>query len=277
MVARKRLSGAPDRPVSLRVHATREFGDTVPQLPALAPYALALSDYHAGFETATLTLRSSLGEMDELRAALFFRGPADFFPFEAYALDLCRGRTLDVGAGTGIHSLDLQARGIDVTALEILPELIEIQRALGVRRRVQADFKTWADDRFDTVLMLMNGIGPVGTLDGLDGFFAHAHGLVEPGGQLLVDSGEAIVVGEPDPRDAARWPATDAGYAGEAWIELEYHERRGAPFRELYVDMSTLAAHAARADWSCDVVFEGEEGGYLARLTPLESRGGVGA
>jgi SAM-dependent methyltransferase len=276
-MARKRLSGALDSPISLGVHATKGFGDTAQPLPALAPYALALSDFHAGVEKATLTLWSNLGEVDELPATLFFRRRADFFPFETYALELCHGRTLDAGAGTGIHSLELQARRIEVTALEILPELIEIQRVLGVRRRLQADFRVWSGDCFDTVLMLMNGIGPVGTLTGLDSFLAHAHRLVRPGGQLLVDSGEAIVVGEPDPRDAARWPPTEAGYTGEAWIELEYRGLRGAPFRELYVDMSTFAARAERAAWSFDVVFEGEAGSYLARLTPLESGGGGGA
>ena len=260
------------------VHATNDSGGADGCLPPLAPYARALSDFHAGAETATLTLRSSLGEVDELPAAPFFRQPEEFFPFETYALELCQGRTLDIGAGTGVHSLELQTRGIEVTALDILPELSEIQRSRGVRRRIRADFRIWVGDRFDTVLMLMNGIGPVGTLSGLDGFLMHAHRLVTPGGQLLVDSGEAIVVGDPDPLDAARWPPTDAGYAGEAWIELEYSGHRGAPFRELYVDMGTLAGRAERAAWRCDIVFEGELGGYVARLTPLgrAGEGGIG-
>lgn len=245
------------------------LGESGSRLAPLAPYARALLDFHAGIETATIVLRSSLGELDELPAALFFRQPDDFFPFETYALELCRGRTLDAGAGIGIHTLQLQARGFDVTALELLPELIEIQRSLGVRRRVRADFTTWTGDRFDTVLMLMNGIGPVGTLAGLGEFLVHAHRLVAPGGQLLVDSGEAIRVGQVDARDAARWPRTDSGYEGEAWIELEYCGHRGRPFRELYVDMDTLAAYAERAAWRCDVVFEGESAGYLARLAAV--------
>lgn len=250
-----------------RSNAGARHRGTGARLAPLAPYARALLDFHAGVQTATLTLRSSLGELDELPAALFFRRPADFFPFETYALELCRGRTLDAGAGTGIHSLELQARGMEVTALELLPELIEIQRGRGVRRWICADLKTWAGERYDTVLMLMNGIGPVGTLTGLDAFLVHAHRLVAPGGQVLVDSGEAIRCGKVDPRDAARWPPTDSGYPGEAWIELEYAGQWGAPFRELYVDMHTLAAHAERSSWNCDVVFEAEAGGYLARLT----------
>jgi SAM-dependent methyltransferase len=202
-------------------------------------------------------------------AALFFREGPDLFPFEIYALELCRGRVLDVGAGTGVHSLELQARGFDVTAIEIQPELVAIQRDRGVQRRVCADFTTWAEDRFDTVLMLMNGIGPVGTLAGLDRYLEHAHDLVTPGGQILVDSGEAIVVGRVAAEDAVRWPPTEAAYVGEAWIELEYRGERGLPFRELYADMATLDAHARRASWACDIVFEGESGGYLARLAEL--------
>lgn len=276
-----RVSVARDALVSFRVSTTKDcgqddFGDFRERIAPLAPYAHALTDFHAGVRTATLTLRSSLGEVDELPAAIFFRRAADFFPFESYALELCQGRTLDAGAGTGIHSLELQARGTDVTALEILPELVEIQRALGVRRRLQADFKTWAGDRFDTVLMLMNGIGPVGTLAGLMRFLVHAHRLIAPGGQLLVDSGEAIVVGTPDPRDAARWPPTDAGYPGEAWIELEYRGQRGAPFRELYVDLGTFTSYAERTGWSCDILFEGESGSYLARLSAASRAGSDG-
>lgn len=256
------------------MHATddsgaQDAGGAGAWLAPLEPYARALTDFHTGVEAATLTLRSSLGEADEIPASIFFRRPADFFPFETYALELCRGRTLDVGAGTGVHSLELQIRGFDVTALEILPELVEIQRSRGVRRRILADFRTWAGDRFDTVLMLMNGIGPVGTLTGLDEFLIHAHRLVAPGGQLLVDSGEAIPAGAVDPADAARWPRTAAGYAGEAWIELAYRGRRGAPFRELYVDADTFAARAERAGWSCDIAFEGELDGYLARLAAV--------
>ncbi len=269
-MARKSLSDSLHGDLSCGVKDesdTNGSHDTGRRLPALAPAARALSAFHAGDETAALTLRSSLGESDAIPVALFFREEADFFPFEIYALELCRGRTLDVGAGTGVHSLELQARGFEVTAIEILPELVDIQRDRGVRRRVCSDFTRWADERFDTVLMLMNGIGPVGTLDGLDRYLAHAHRLVSPGGQLLVDSGEAIVVGEVDPADAARWPPTDAGYVGEAWIELEYGGEWGTPFRELYVDMATLGASAKRASWSCDIVFESEAGGYLARLT----------
>ncbi|MGH7539813.1 MAG: class I SAM-dependent methyltransferase, partial [Gemmatimonadota bacterium] len=210
------------------------------------------------------------GEDDELPAGFFFRAPADFLPFERFALELARGRVADLGAGTGVHALALQARGFDVTAVEILEPLVHLQRARGVRRSVVADFRTWSGERFDTVLMLMNGFGPAETLAGLDRLLRHLHDLVAPGGILVADSGEAVPVGEVDPTDAARWPPTADGYAGEAWIELEYGGRRGAPFRELYVDLETLSARARGEGWACDVAFEAEAGSYLAHLRSLD-------
>lgn len=235
------------------------------RLEALAPYAEALSDHHAGAEDVRLRLWSSLGEDDEIPASVFFRSSDDLFPFEVHALELCHGSVLDLGAGTGVHSLELQRRGFDVTTVELVPELVEIQRARGVRRAIQGDLATWAGERFDTVLLLMNGIGPTRTLRGLERFLVHARALAAPGGQILFDSGEAQVEGPVDPADAARWPPTDDGYAGEAWIELGYGGRRGPPFRELYADAEAAAERASRTGWSFSVAFEGE-GSYLARL-----------
>lgn len=281
--------------------------DTVP----LAPYARALRDHQRGATGATLTVHSSLGEHAELPVAFFFRGPEELLPFEATALALARGRVLDAGAGAGAHALALQRRGLAVTAVDILPEAVEVMRERGVGDARVADFlepdespggssgdPPLAGERFDTVLLLMNGIGPVGTLDGLDRFLGRAAELLRPGGQLLVDSGEAL----PEPgEDGWEWPAggsgggdrapvggaEDAGgsrgddggagggtrgsgegpYPGEAWIRLEYRGEIGAPFRELYVDVDGFRDRARRAGWRVDLPFQDERGAFLARLT----------
>ena len=236
-------------------------------LESLEPHGRALLDYFAGEHDAMLRLRSSMGEDDEIPVAVFFREPDEFFPFETYAMELCRGRVLDAGAGTGVHSLVLQERGFDVTAVEILPQAIEILRRRGVENVVEGDMFALEPGLFDTVIMLMNGIGPVGTLAGLDPFLDRAKALVAPGGQILVDSAAPVVHDAVVVPAAGAWPPPTAdGYPGEAWIELEYRGAVGAPFRELYVDAGTLAARAERAGWQCTIAFGDAEGGYLARL-----------
>jgi 2-polyprenyl-3-methyl-5-hydroxy-6-metoxy-1,4-benzoquinol methylase len=86
----------------------------------------------AGDQAATLVVHSSLGESDDLPVQIFFRGEGDLFSFEEAALELCRGRVLDAGAGTGVHALELQKRGFEVRAIDVLPEAVAIMRGRGV-------------------------------------------------------------------------------------------------------------------------------------------------
>lgn len=230
------------------------------------PHGRALRDFFAGDRNASIVVHSSLGEHEELPVAVFFRAPEDFFPFERAALPLCRGRVLDIGAGTGVHTLYLQEQGFEVCAIDVIPEAVEIMRAAGVRDARLADVWAFEDEPFDTILMMMNGIGILGTLEGLDRFLRQVGRLLKPDGQIVLDSGPAHVVGEPDDAAVEVGISGDAAYHGEAWITLEYRGQRGPPFRELYADSETLIRHAAAAGFQCDLVFRDELGGYVARL-----------
>jgi SAM-dependent methyltransferase len=231
------------------------------------PHARALRDYFDGDTDATLVLHSSLGEHEEFPVSVFFREPEEFFAFERAALALSRGRVLDVGAGTGVHALYLQTRGQDVCAIDVLPEAVAIMQARGVHDARLADIWTFDAGPFDTILMMMNGIGVLGTLQGLNRFLEDVPRLLKRGGQVLLDSGPGRVVGDSG-EPAVELPLGDqGGYYGEAWIELEYRGEKGPPFRELYADSDTLARHAEAAGWECEIVFRDELGGYVARLT----------
>lgn len=238
----------------------------------LEPYGRALMDYHRGDHDAFLTLHSTLGEHDRLPVEVFFRGPEDLFPFERRALDLCRGRVLDIGAGTGVHSLILQERGLEVRALEVVPEAVEILRDRGVRDVVEKDVFEMDGGRFDTLLMMMDGIGPVGTLEGLGRFLDHARSLISRGGQILLDSAEPRRSDDSvDPKlEELSLPEDEDGYRGEAWIQLEYLGMVAPPFRELYLGEEMLAERAREADWACSFVHRDEHGSYAAQLIPAD-------
>lgn len=237
----------------------------------LRPYASALADYMAGDEAASLVVHSSLGECDELPVEIFFRAEEAFFPAEQAALELCRGRVLDAGAGTGLHAIQLQKRGFQVRAIDVLEEAVAIMEARGVIDAACADMFELEDERFDTLLMLMNGIGPVGWIAGLPRFFAAARRLIAPDGQVLVDSGEAMICEPPAGAPELEWPATTPdAYRGEAWIRLEYRGVIGPPFRELYLGAEEMMAHAALCGWRCDIAFMDDSGAYLACLRPAD-------
>lgn len=71
------------------------------------------------------------------------------------AAGLKRPRTvLDLGGGTGAHSLAMQEMGFDVTLLDYSQVAVETARAAGVHRAIQADFfaNPLAGEQFDLVL-----------------------------------------------------------------------------------------------------------------------------
>src|SRR4029079_11552180 len=108
-----------------------------------------------------------------------------------------RGR--GVGPGSGCHTLALQERGLEVTAIEILPEMVDILKQRGVRDARRATWMDLLDEPFDTVLMMMNGLGLSETLPGLRRFFRRARRLVKPYGPVL--GGSKHVQGRREARD----------------------------------------------------------------------------
>ena len=233
---------------------------------SMTPQGLALKAYFEGDKAAQLTVRRDDGLEYALPVSHFFRAPAEFTPLETAALERCRGRVLDIGAGSGLHSLELQARGLAVTALEISPEAVAVMARRGVRDARCADIFRFQEAPFDTLLMLGHGIGITENLAGLDRFLELTRRLLALGGRLLLDSTD--VRRTDDPRHLAYHEANrSAGrYVGEIRIQLDFGGRKGPFCGWLHVDPETLAERAAQAGWSCEVVLDEPAWGYLACL-----------
>lgn len=130
------------------------------------PMGQAIADYAAhGQARRPLMVTSYMFDDDEMPVATLFRTEASMPRIELEALRRCRGHVLDVGAGAGCHTLALEARGLQVTSIDISPLSTQVRTERGAHDARCADF--FADDfgrRFDTVLLLMNGLGMAGTL-----------------------------------------------------------------------------------------------------------------
>ncbi|MCC8410055.1 class I SAM-dependent methyltransferase [Mucilaginibacter sp. UR6-1] len=219
----------------------------------------AIHNYYHGDKTSKLWIYNRYGPREEMPVKTYFRGEDDMPDLEWCALNRCEGTVLDIGAGAGSHSLVLQQWGTEVTALEISPLAAEVITGRGVRNVLQADIFTYADRKFDTLLLLMNGIGLAASLDGMRRFLRHAKTLLNDGGQLLFDSSDVSYLyadGLPDD-----------GYYGEIWYQYAYKGQRTDWFSWLYVDEQTMLKIAAEEGWNTEVIFEDEYGQYLTRLT----------
>ncbi|MBU0520177.1 class I SAM-dependent methyltransferase [bacterium] len=239
-------------------------------LAALKPQALAILDYWEGDVNALLHMHSDDGEVMSVPASYYFREHQGWPMVEQTAVDLCRGRVLDAGAGTGCHSLVLQQRGLDVTAIDILPECVQVMRERGVVNAVLADVFRYQDEPLDTILMLMNGIGFVQDLKGMERLLSGIGRLLKPGGQLLFDSSDGRHDVKPEDPKSIEIDLDKSPYFGEVELWLEYRGIIGENFKWLYVDTDTLTLIANRCGWSTNIIEMDEEGLYLAQLTKSE-------
>lgn len=222
----------------------------------------ALRRYRNGDTTATLVMRTDVGGTEDVPVSLFFRAPEDMGPVESAALERASGRVMDLGAGPGAHAIPLTRAGLRVTAAEVLPEAREALRAGGVEDVRAGGLEALApDERFDTVLVLMNGLGLAGSLDQLGPFLSALAAHLTDGGQILADS--------TDPRE---WDdVSDGRYPGEVHMQLGFGDAWGDPFPFLFVDADTLRTNAAAVGMESTVVAADEDGRYLARITPART------
>lgn len=228
------------------------------------PMGRAIADYHKAGTADRLRVFSPMFEEDEIPLATLFRRYEDMPLIERKALDMAKGKTLDVGAGAGCHSLVLQEKGIKVTAIDISPLSVETLKERGIKNVFEQDFFA-LEGKYDTILMLMNGIGIVGTMERMPEFFRHIDNILAPGGQVLCDSSDISYAFE-DEDGIIEYPDT-VGYYGELSFRMQYKDTIGEPFDWLYIDADTLKEQAARNGYNVEVVAEGEHYDYLARIT----------
>jgi len=235
------------------------------------PLERALEAFQRGDSEATLTVHHELGGPDPLPVSHFFRGESEMPDLEIRALDLCRGRVLDLGAGVGGHALELQRRGLEVVAADVLPAAVRIMEARGVLRPIRLNWETAElQPEWDTIILLMNGPGIAGTLEGLGRFLETVAQGLATGGQVLLDSTVLPEMEQAAERDEWGVPVDkDGRYPGELHYQLEFEGIRGEPFPHLFVDPGTLAHVARQAGLvTVEVLDRDEEGRYLARLAP---------
>lgn len=225
----------------------------------------ALLDFHNGNYTADIITFSSLEEKDVMPLPYLFRDYGQMPELEKKALALCKGTVLDIGCGAGNHSLYLQNEGFKVSCLDHSKGAIAVCENRGIRNSYHGSIFDFEDGRFDTLLLLMNGIGISGQLKNIDVFLNKLKSLLNKGGQIILDSSDIIYMFESD-EDGGYWIPEDVAYYGEVRFTMKYKKLKGDEFPWLYLDFNTLQRAAMFNGFTCELVFEGEHYDYLARL-----------
>ena len=230
------------------------------------PMGTAIADYFKRHKADRLRVFSSQFDEDEIPVEELFRTEKQMPLLERTALQMATGRILDVGAGSGCHSLTLQEAGKEVHAIDISPLSVEVMKQRGVRSVSQTNlFNEQFADEYDTILMLMNSSGIIGKLENLPDFFRKMKLLLRPGGCVLMDSSNLSYLFEEEDGSIVINLAGD--YYGEVDFQMQYKNVKGDSFDWLYIDFQTLSIYAAENGFKAELVKEGTHYDYLAKLS----------
>lgn len=231
--------------------------------PEKDPMGMAIWEYYKTGICDRLWQLSSTGD-EEIELPYLFRSYDQMPEVDRMALDMAEGRILDVGAGAGCHSLELQNRGKMVTAIDISPLSCATMRERGIKDVRNIDFfDRELEGSFDTILMLMNGSGLVGKLKELPSLFYRLAELLSDSGCCITDIYDIRHLYED--QDAVN--NSNRPYYGEIDLCLKYRDTVGSPFYWLYTDFETFHRIADECGMNCTLLMEGPMHNYLVKLT----------
>ncbi|MDI1318110.1 class I SAM-dependent methyltransferase [Flavobacterium sp.] len=227
-------------------------------------FGKAILDYQTNNSPEDLVTETNISEADEMSVDYLFRSFDEMPKLEQKALQLAKGKILDVGCGAGSHGLYLQQKGLDVTAIDISPNAIEACRLRGLKDARVQNILELKNEKFDTILLLMNGTGIFGTLAATSSYLQKLKSVLNPNGQILIDSSDIIYMFDQDEEGSYLVPAD--GYYGELTFTVSYKNETEDTFPWLYMDYNTLQNAAHANDLQCELILEGDHFDYLARI-----------
>jgi len=224
----------------------------------------ALLDYYHGNYSEDIITETNISEEDELPLPYLFRSFEEMPKVEKIALASTMGKTLDVGCGSGIHSLFLQEKGLDVKGIDTSPGAIEVCKLRGLKQAENIDLLQIKDEKFDTILLLMNGTGIFQTLENISKYLQHLKTLLNEDGQILIDSSDLRYMYDSTEDGGIIVPADR--YYGQLEYSMKYKGMESKPFKWLYLDENLFENICAENNLNFEVIARGENFDYLARI-----------
>lgn len=226
------------------------------------PIGQAIKHFVLTKQSTDIIVSSDLCDDDVIPTEQLLRSRKEMPKLEKLALKRCEGKVLDIGAGAGAHAKVLMKEGFDVTALEPSLGAVEYMQAQGINT-VRGIIQKYSEEKYDTLLLLMNGIGLAGKLENLESFLVHLKSLLNPGGRILCDSTDIMYLYEDE--DGSLWVDLNAEYYGNFKFQMKYQDHQTEWFDWLYVDYIKLKSIAEKVGFEVEFIYE-EEDQYLVQL-----------
>ena len=199
---------------------------------------------------------------------------AYFAPYEQWpnhqkeALKYVHGRVLDIGCGAGRHTLYLQERGLEVTAVDNSPKAIEVCRLRGVKdARILPITKISRHiEPFDSIIMMGNNFGLFANPQRAKRLLRRFHNLTFPGGTLITETSDPYQTEHPDHLAYHEFNRQRGRMSGQIRLRVRHRTYKSPWIDYLMVSKNEMKAIVAETGWHIERFIDSDTSMYIAVL-----------
>lgn len=233
-------------------------------------YGKAIQDYHEHGEGFEIVERDDGFIAPSGGPEMYFSESDDWGAHLHAGLDHLQGRVLDVGCGAGRHALYAQREGHDVVGIDVSPGAIDVSRDRGVESVRECDVADVADefeaDTVETVLMLGNNFGLVGTADTAPEVLAAMATVTTDEGRIVAESRDIYENVDEYHRSYHEKNRERGRLPGALRIRTRYKTHTTEWFDYLLVSPEEMDDVLDETVWTRTETYRGEAGQYVAVL-----------
>ncbi|MCH2233753.1 MAG: class I SAM-dependent methyltransferase [Crocinitomicaceae bacterium] len=231
-------------------------------------FGAAIQAHAKSGDEGKIIVENNVGDGYEIPLNYLFREFSEMPEIEKKALSECSGSVLEVGAGAGAHASCLKKMGKDIELIDTSEGAVKHLVDEGYNAHCVNYFDFQSHQKFDTILMMMNGIGIVEKVERFEEFFKKAKTLLTENGQIICDSADLSYLYEDE--NGEIWIDLNANYYGEVEFKMSFKDNETDWFPWLFVDFQTLEYYASENGFTCECLMTDENSQFLARLTQMK-------
>lgn len=145
---------------------------------------------------------------------LYFSEYEDWDLLDRTAMELVKGRVLDIGCGVGRHSLYLQKRGFDVLGIDSSPLAIKICKMRGLKKAkvMPIEEVNFKPSHFGTIIMMGSNFGLFGSFKKAKRLLKKFHRMTSKNGLIIASTRDTYKTKIPD-----TWHIINSTRKGAEW------------------------------------------------------------
>jgi len=213
--------------------------------------AQAINDHLLNLEEKQIQVWLNQKKEEDYMASYFLRSREDMPKHEVLALSLAVGEILDIGAGAGAHTVELCNANKNVTALELNHDLAEIIKNRCDAKVLAEDIFKWkAKVKYDTILLLMNGLGIAQTKEKVPELLEKVKHLLAIHGKAYVELTDYNFSTEYDHEITAE---------NEVTFRLKYGSRFSEEMSWIYPSLTEVENHCHALSLRIKILYQEDE------------------